>query len=181
MDISDQIVSIVSRFPSGICGVDLRFALQVSIREFEPHIEKLLVDQALQVDTPNDYDYGRFRLNSNLLISEVKYNTVSKTVYDIHTTLQKYPRGLTVKELSNRTGHPEDNIADCLRQNIALCFIKDITDDAFHSKYKTCLSEDLLRLVNTRKTVAHTQPQNQRIWWLSIAGGLLILLSQWLF
>ena len=181
MVISDQIVSIVSRFPSGICGVDLRFALQVSTREFQPYIERLLIDQVLQVDTPNDYDYGRFRLNSNLRIADVIYITVSKTVYDIHTTLQKYPRGLTVKELSNRTGHPEDNIADCVRRDISLCFIKDITDDTFHSKYKTCLSEDLVRLVNIEETTPHIQPQNQRIWWLSIAGGLLILLSQWLF
>tara|TARA_B100001093_G_scaffold502488_1_gene555572 strand:- start:367 stop:915 length:549 start_codon:yes stop_codon:yes gene_type:complete len=180
MDIPQHILSIVSRFPSGICGSDLRFALRLELGEFKHHIENLLVDQDLQVDLPNDYDRGRFRLNANLLLTNVQYNTVSKTIYDIHDTLQNYPQGLTVRELNNRTGYSEEIITKELIEETSLSFVQEVTDESFHTQYKTCLSEDISRLVETVEEVVPVQSPYQLIWWLSVTGGLLgLLFSQW--
>lgn len=174
MDTSEHILSLVSRFPHGIRGCDIRFALQVSQNDFAPMIQQVLVNQDVTVDTIEDFEQGHFKLNSNLYFPDVEKHEVSAVLIDVHKTLQQFPKGLTVRELCNRTHHPEVDVQMVINDSLTLNFMVESTDQSFHTRYQTCIQEPILRLVAQEENVQLPVVAKKKVLWTIGAIGTLI-------
>jgi len=173
VDRDNQILTLTSRFPLGIQGTDLRFALRLSRAEFKNSIEQLLIEQQLHIDTIHNYETGIFKLKANLVLPKPQLTNISTQLYNLHEVLQQYPQGLTIRELINRTQLSEDTIQRYLIQEIDLAFMDELTDTSFHSLYKTKIKQPLTRLVTSDLPTSLVQKKSNIAFWV----GIIIVLS----
>ena len=150
MNSTQHLLSLVSKFPNGIRGIDLRFALRIQKSDFVRLAQSSLINKtiALNDDDLSDFEEGKFKLSANLYFEQAEQTSVPKIVCDLHETLQKRPQGLSIHELHNQTYH---SISDLERQLFIekdFGFIQVHTDEMFHTKYQTNIQEPISRLVD---------------------------------
>ena len=150
MDSTQHLLSLISKFPSGIRGIELRFALRMKKSEFIRLAQSSLIDKTISLTNNDlsDFEEGKFKLSANLYFERAEQTPVPKIVCDLHEALQKRPKGLSIHELHNQTHH---SIPDLERQIFIekdFGFIQVQTDEAFHTKYQTNIQEVVSRLVD---------------------------------
>ena len=150
MDSTQHLLSLVSKFPSGIRGIDLRFALRIKKSEFVQLAQPSLINKTISLSDNDlsDFEEGKFKLSASLYFEKAEQTLVPKIVCDLHETLQKRPKGLSIHELHNQTHH---SISDLERQLLIekdFGFIQVQTDEAFHTTYQTNIQEIISRLVD---------------------------------
>jgi hypothetical protein len=150
MDSTPHLLSLVSKFPSGIRGIDLRFALRIQKPEFVRLAQSSLIDRTISLtdNDLSDFEEGKFKLSANLYFERAEQTPVPKIVCDLHEALQKRPQGLSIHELHNQTHH---SIPDLERQIFIekdFGFVQVKTDEHFHTKYQTNIQEVISRLVD---------------------------------
>ena len=150
MDSTQHLLSLVSKFPSGIRGVDLRFALRIQRTEFERLTQSSLIDKTISLtdNDLSDFEEGKFKLSANMYFEQAEQTPVPKIVVDLHETLQKFPQGLSIHELSNRIHHTIDDLEQQLFIEKDFGFIRVQTDEGLHTKYQTNIQEHISRLVD---------------------------------
>ena len=150
MDPTYHLHSLVSKFPSGIRGIDLRFALRIQKSEFIQLAQPSLINKiiALNKNDLSDFEEGKFKLISDLYFDKAEQTQVPKIVSDLHEVLQKRPKGLSIHELHNQTHYSIPDLERQIYIEKDLGFIEVNTDEEFHTKYQTNIQEVISRLVD---------------------------------
>ena len=90
MDSTQHLLSLVSKFPSGIRGIDLRFALRMKKSEFIQLAQSSLINKTISLNDNNlsDFEEGKFKLSADLYFERAEQTPVPKIVCDLHEALQ---------------------------------------------------------------------------------------------
>jgi len=150
MDSTQHLLSLVSKFPSGIRGVDLRFALRIQRTEFDRLTQSSLIDKTISLtdNDLSDFEEGKFKLSANLYFEQAEQTSVPKIVCDLHEALQKRPQGLSIHELQNQTHHSIQDLEHQIFIEKDFGFVQVKTDEELHTKYQTNIQEVISRLVD---------------------------------
>ena len=150
MDPTQHLLSLVSKFPNGIRGIDLRFALRIQQSDFIRLAQLSLINKtiALNDNDLSDFEEGKFKLNANLYFEKAEQTPVPKIICDLHEALQKRPQGLSIHELHNQIHHSIPDLERQLFVEKDFGFIQVKTDEEFHTKYQTNIQEIISRLVD---------------------------------
>ena len=182
MDSNQQLLSLISKFPNGIRGIDLRFALRVHPYDFRKLVHSSLVEHTITLDNLTDFEQGRFKLSASLYFEQSIRTPVSKIIADIHETLQRNPQGLNTHELHNKTHYPVHKLEQQLFVENELGFLQVQTDENFRTKYCTSIQEPISRLIEIEPTQLPTIYNRGTVLSIgSIGTFVLILLSKIFF
>ena len=152
MDSTQHLLSLISKFPSGIRGIELRFALRMKKSEFVRLAQSSLIDKTISLtdNDLSDFEEGKFKLSADLYFERAEQTPVPKIVCDLHEALQKRPQGLSIHELHNQTHH---SIQDLERQIFIekdFGFVQVKTDEYLHTKYSQRFTKEKHQPCNTK-------------------------------
>ena len=145
----DYICAIISRYPQGIRGIDLRFSLQISTIEFREELTPLLVEKRMLCTPIHDFEHGIFSIKTKEVFPEPSRIVVSETLLQMHVVLQRYPNGLRASELACKISAETEDIERILLEQQGEGFV--VEADMLEQVYRTCLTTPVERLVEGEK------------------------------
>ena len=172
-----NILQILAKYPTGLKGIEVRFALQIHNVEFEGIIQRELTRETIQASALQDLDDSLLQIRTSLLVTTPELISISHWAFQIHEILQQYPNGLTELEISNKLGSSAAFQSE-LSTQVQLGFIDESSD--LNSIYRTKIHIPLRRLVipeDKPSTLLAPIRLNPTI---SITAGLIITILSYL-
>ena len=171
------ILQILAKYPTGLKGIEVRFALQMHNVEFEGIIQQELTRETIQASSLQDLDDSLLQIRTSLLVTTPELITISHWAFRTHEILQQYPSGLSELELSNKLGGTTAFQSE-LNSQVQLGFIDESSD--LNSIYRTKIHIPLRRLVTPEDKPSTLLAPIQHNPTISITAGLIITILSYL-
>ena len=175
----DYICAIISRYPQGIVGVDLRFALQLSAIDLREKLTPLLVEKRVVCTPAHDFENGTFLIKTKEVFPEPERLIVSEILVHTHSILQKYPNGLRLNELASKLSVDTERVERVLLAQKEDGFV--VEADILEQTYCTYLTTPVERLVQGKKMLPALSTGRLVFRWGSLAVIIPYLLYVLLF
>lgn len=178
----DHICAIISRYPQGIGGIDLRFALQLSFTEFQDRLTPLLINKRVLCTPDYDFKNGLFTMKTKEVFSEPDRAVISHSLRQMHSALQKYPNGLRPSELASKLSLEVETVEEMILGQKGDGFVGEAdTSGPLGKVYCTHLNIPVERLVQGEKMLPALSTGRLLFRWGSLGVVIPYLLYVLLF